>query len=158
MLTSGVLFFVSVALVSSLFPAHAAGEPPVSEAGLGLIALVDDTVILDGSGSSDPEGDPITYVWTQVGGPPTELDGADTAQPRFTVESSGTFRFSLVVSDDTSASAADEVEVVVPYEVIQGVETGCSTVSSTAGLSAAALAFGLLVARRRSPLVGRGSR
>ncbi|MFN7143440.1 MAG: PKD domain-containing protein [Myxococcota bacterium] len=148
MLTSRVLFFVSVVLPSSVSPALAAGETPVAEAGLGLIAYVDDTVILDGSGSYDPEGDALTYAWTQVGGPPVQLQDAETAQPRFEIGTAGTLRFELVVSDDLSASAPDLVEVVVPYERIEGVETSCAVVP---GLSAAAAALSLaaLAGRRR---------
>ncbi len=148
MLTSRVLFFVSVALLST--PAPAAGEPPVAEAGLGLLARVDDTVILNGTGSYDPEGDEVTYTWTQVGGPPVELERGDTPQPQFLVTSAGTFRFELVVSDDLSASAPDGTEVVVPYEAIDGVETGCSAVGGpVAGIAAIAAAAALLARRRR---------
>jgi hypothetical protein len=143
MLASRVLFFVSVVLPSALPSAHAEGAAPVSEAGLGLIAYVGDTVILDGSGSSDPEGDPLTYTWSQVGGPPTELQGGDSAQPQFTVSAPGTLRYALVVNDGLTDSAADTVEVVVPFEQIEGVETGCSALpaapSALLGLAALAL-------------------
>lgn len=148
MLTSRVLFFVSVVLPSTVSPAFAAGEAPVAEAGLGLIAYVDDTVILDGSGSYDPEGDALTYAWTQVGGPPVQLQDGETAKPRFPIVSPGTLRFELVVSDDLSASAPDVVEVVVPYERIEGVETSCAVVPG-ASAAAALLALAALTGRRR---------
>lgn len=152
MLSTRVLFFVTVALASCLLsavaPAYAAGDPPVAEAGLGLIAYVGDTVILDGSASFDPEGDPIVYTWALVGGPPTELQSGDTAQPRFQVTEPGTLRFSLVVNDDTSASEPDTVAVVVPYEQIEGVEAACSTAAGAPGLGLVALA--LAFAHRRA--------
>ena len=147
MLTSRVLFFVPVAVLSSFSTAHAAGEAPVAEAGLGLIAYVGDTVILDGSGSSDPEGDPLSYAWTQVGGEPVELARADTPQPQFEIVGAGTLRFSLVVRDDLTESAADSVEVVVPHEAIAGVETGCASAPGVAGVGGLFLA-GLAVRRR----------
>ncbi len=150
MLTSRVLFFVTVALVSALVPAFAAGEPPVAEAGLGLIAYVGDTVVLDGSASFDPEEDPIVYAWTLLGGPPTELEDGESAQPRFVVAEPGTLRFSLVVSDDTSASAPDLVEVVVPHERIDGVEAACAATSAAPGLGLLATAL-VLALRRRAP-------
>lgn len=151
MLTSRVLFFVTVVLVSAFAPAFAGGEPPVAEAGLGLIAYVGDTVILDGSASSDPEGDAIVYTWASVGGPPTELQAGDTAQPRFAVTEPGTLRFSLVVNDGTSDSVADTVEVVVPHEQIDGVEASCATAAAppALGLIVAALALARRRARRR---------
>ncbi|MDP2309157.1 MAG: hypothetical protein Q8P18_24250 [Pseudomonadota bacterium] len=147
-----MLFFVTVALVAALSPAFAAGEPPVAEAGLGLIAYVGDTVILDGSASFDPEGDPLVYTWAPVGGPPTELQSGDTAQPRFLVKEPGTLRFSLVVSDGTSASGADAVEVVVPHQQIDGVEASCASAVGAPwlGLVAAGLALARRARTRRS--------
>ena len=41
-------------------------------------------VTLDGSGSSDPDGDPLSYAWTQVSGPTVALSDATAAQPTFT--------------------------------------------------------------------------
>ncbi|MFZ5476385.1 MAG: PKD domain-containing protein [Myxococcota bacterium] len=135
-----MLFFVTSA-------AFAAGEPPVAEAGLGLVAYVEDTVALNGTGSVDPEGDALTFAWTQVGGPPTDLQGADSSQPQFTVGDPGTFRFQLVVNDGTSDSAADTVEIVVPYRQIDGVATGCAAAPAPAWLGVAG--WLLLVRRRR---------
>jgi MYXO-CTERM domain-containing protein len=147
MLSSGALFFVSLALLSTVPAAFAAGEPPVAEAGLGLVANVDDTVVLNGSGSYDPEGDGFTYAWTQVGGPEAALDAVDIPKPRFTVGAPGSYRFSLVVTDDLSASAPDYVDVVVPYREIEGVATACAAAPGSASLGLAAMA--ILAARRR---------
>lgn len=147
MLSTGVLFFVSASYLSG--SAVAAGEAPVSEAGLGLIAYVGDSVILDGSGSTDPEGDALTYTWLQVGGPPVELTRADTPQPRFDIAQAGTLRFTLVVNDGLTDGAADGVEVVVPYGTIQGVESGCAVGGTHLHIAALALGFGLVVRRRR---------
>ncbi len=158
MLASGVLFFVATMLFSAPFllaPAYAAGETPTADAGLGLIAYVGDTVVLDGSASADPEGDPLAFAWTQVGGPPVDLERADSDQPRFAVTAGGTLRFALVVQDDASASAADTVAVVIPYEAIEGVGSGCAVVpaplagSGRAGSGLAGLGLALAAGLRR---------
>ncbi|WP_375773277.1 myxosortase-dependent M36 family metallopeptidase [Archangium gephyra] len=73
------------------------------------------TVKLDGSGSFDPDGDAITYTWTQLSGPPVTLTGANTPRPSFEprVENSETFVFQLVVNDSKENSAPALVTVYV---------------------------------------------
>lgn len=125
-------------------------EAPVAEAGLGLVAYVGDTVELNGSGSTDADGDRLDYAWTQTGGPPVDLTGADTAKPRFEVRDPGTLRFALVVSDGESDSAPDTVEFVVPHEAIDTVEAGCAAVApGRLGLAVAGMALAVCLARGR---------
>ncbi|MBX3745477.1 MAG: LamG domain-containing protein [Verrucomicrobiae bacterium] len=72
-------------------------------------------VHLDGTGSFDPDGDPIAYEWTQVAGPTVALDGSSTAAPSFVapdLPGETAFRFRLVVRDATLASEPAEATVV----------------------------------------------
>ncbi|MFC6836475.1 PKD domain-containing protein [Halomarina ordinaria] len=91
-------------------------QPPVADAGADQTVEEGETVELDGSASSDPDGDALTYAWAQVGdGPDVSLDDASAAQPTFTapeVESATTLDFEVTV-DDGAASDTDTVSVTV---------------------------------------------
>ena len=86
---------------------------PTADAGSDRVVDAGETVILDGSGSRDPNDDPLTYSWSQVGGPAVSLSGASTRNPGFVAVHSGVLRFRLVVNDGRMDSAPDEVQVVV---------------------------------------------
>jgi MYXO-CTERM domain-containing protein len=119
---------------------------PVAEAGLPLMAYVGNVVVLNGSASSDEDGDPLGFEWTQYSGPPVDLKKAETYGPEFDVEKPGTYRFELVVTDGVLDSDPDMVEVVVPDTFIDtGYSKGCSHLG---GFGPAAL-VGLLALRRR---------
>ncbi|RMG15920.1 MAG: hypothetical protein D6729_11640 [Deltaproteobacteria bacterium] len=89
-------------------------RPPVADAGQDRQVAVGETVTLDGSGSSDPDGDPITYAWSLdsvPAGSNAQLVGADTATPSFTADLAGDYVVTLVVRDATLDSAPDSVTV-----------------------------------------------
>ena len=69
------------------------------------------TVTLDGSGSNDPDGDLLTYLWTQTGGPTVALSDATAVNPIFTATQAGNYVFSLVVNDGEFDSEADSATI-----------------------------------------------
>jgi len=71
------------------------------------------TVNLDGSGSSDPDGDPITFSWVQTIGPLVVLNNANTATPDFLTLGVGeSYTFQLTVTDNRGKiSNVDSVTV-----------------------------------------------
>ena len=70
-------------------------------------------VNLSGSGA-DPEGQPITYAWTQSAGPAVSLTGANTATPSFTAPATtSTLKFDLKTNDGVQDSAPSTVTVTV---------------------------------------------
>jgi hypothetical protein len=92
----------------------AVNDAPVADAGANVFVKVKDTVTLDGSGSSDVDGDSLTYAWTLVSTPAKShatLTDATTASPSFVPDKKGTFVVSLVVSDGNLQSVADTVTI-----------------------------------------------
>jgi M6 family metalloprotease-like protein len=93
-----------------------ANHAPVAKAGPNRQGYRSDTFLLDGSTSYDPNNDPITFQWTQLQGSTVNLlPGATAAMPTFAPAATyvGSYLFSLQVSDGSSLSAADTVQVNV---------------------------------------------
>jgi hypothetical protein len=93
-------------------------QPPVADAGRSL--YVDrGSPRLDGTGSYDPEGDPLTYYWRQVSGPVLTITGTNTATPQLSGLIPRTALqkcvFQLSVSDGSLTSQLSSVTVnIVP--------------------------------------------
>ena len=93
-------------------------SPPVADAGADQPnAITGEMVTLDGSGSSDPDTDPITFLWHVESVPPNSMmwDGSlatpTSEQPVFTPDLEGVYQFSLVVNDGQVDSSADTVNI-----------------------------------------------
>ncbi len=90
-------------------------RPPVASAGQDQTVFMQTPVSLDGTSSSDPDKDAITYSWSQIGGPIVTLNLANPARPTFVapiVATAGaTVSFSLIVSDGQLSSAAALVNI-----------------------------------------------
>jgi hypothetical protein len=96
-------------------PTPANTAPVALAGGDRLVAPVEDmTIFLDGSGSRDPEGQALTYQWTQVEGDPVSLLDSSTAHPSFSlspVAETSVRRFELVVNDGELDGAPAAVSV-----------------------------------------------
>ncbi|MFO1428573.1 MAG: PKD domain-containing protein [Candidatus Competibacteraceae bacterium] len=88
--------------------------PPVAEAGADQTVKTGALVTLDGSGSRDYNGDPLTYRWTwaeQPQGSSAVLSDPTTVKPTFTATVAGDYIISLVVNDGKDDSSPDTVTV-----------------------------------------------
>lgn len=56
-------------------------------------------IVLDGTGSADPDGDALTYVWRQLGGPRVSLENISSASPSFQALAPADYVFELQVAD-----------------------------------------------------------
>ncbi|WP_289781779.1 PKD domain-containing protein [Ornithinimicrobium faecis] len=97
-----------------------ANQVPVADAGPDAPAAVGDAVNLDGTGSTDPDGDELTYAWTLTtpDGSTAELDSSTTAQPGFVADVAGTYSAILTVNDGTTDSPADTVTITITHRPV----------------------------------------
>jgi len=86
-------------------------DPPVADAGPNQIGVAAGTIQLDGSASYDPDGDPITFQWTQQSGTQVTLANPTTSRPTFTAAAGQTYDFLLVVKDNHGGQGQARVRV-----------------------------------------------
>ncbi|MDP1827466.1 MAG: myxosortase-dependent M36 family metallopeptidase [Archangium sp.] len=118
-------------------------RPPVAViAGESREVKAGEVVQLDATGSSDPDGEALTFAWTQASGDAVALSGADAAVASFTMPKSGVVTFTVTVSDPAGATG----EATQTLTASAAAPTGCGCTSS-GGLLFPLLA--LLALRRR---------
>jgi hypothetical protein len=89
-------------------------EQPIADAGPDQSVNTLSQVQLDGSASSDPDGNtPLTYHWWQEWGTAVSLIGDDTAAPNFIAPADPvTLVFNLVVTDSLGLSSEPDLVVI----------------------------------------------
>jgi hypothetical protein len=96
-----------------LITVNAVNHAPTADAGADTDVQSGTVVTLDGSGSSDPDSDMLSYSWSQVSGTQVQLANATGAKPSFTASVTGTYIFELIVADAKVSSTPDTVTVRV---------------------------------------------
>lgn len=127
-----------------------ANAPPVAHAGSSQAVNEGVLVNLTAAASTDPENDPMTFLWTQVLGPSVTITNASSMNASFTAPQVGAttiLRFRVTVSDNQSNSSFSECLVYVfdtsslnqlpnadagaDFGVAEGLQGGLSGVAST---------------------------
>ncbi len=108
--TDGSLSSTDAVSVTVAAPAN---HMPVADAGEHQTVQSGDTVTLDGTGSGDPDDDPLSYMWSQTSGDTVTLSNSSAASPTFTAPAGpAILMFELSVTDG-SLSSTDAVNVTV---------------------------------------------
>ena len=93
---------------------------PVADAGPDQAVLLGNTVQLDGSGSSDVDGDGLTFIWSLTTAPQgslATLSDSTVANPTFTADLQGTYIAQLIVNDGELSSDANTVMITTENSV-----------------------------------------
>jgi hypothetical protein len=91
-------------------------SPPIADAGPNQLGIPAGNVTLNGSGSSDPLGETLTYAWLQIAGPTVTINNATAAIATFTAVAGQSYSFRLTVrnTDNLSSSASTSVSTISP--------------------------------------------
>jgi len=135
-----VSLLLTTSLATGPVPATA-NEPPQVDAGLDQRVTAGATVLLDGSGTRDPDGTITDYRWRieTPSGATITPDCATCVRTRFTPTETGQYNVTLRATDDDGATSNDTLYVTVsaddgPDVTIQGPSS--TTTGSTVRLDA----------------------
>lgn len=109
----------------------APNQPPLAASVVSPATIyTGDTVMLDGTGSTDPDGDDLTYSWEQLDGDSVTLTDANTAVATFTAPfapfPNGTsLKFRLTVFDGSLTGTTDQIVNVIWQNVAPTASVSC---------------------------------
>jgi surface antigen len=95
-------------------------RPPVADAGPDQTVQVGSTVQLDGSSSSDPDGDPLTFYWrftSRPRGSIARLSNYRIVNPTFIADKAGDYLLELRVNDGRRGRATDQVKITAKTHI-----------------------------------------
>lgn len=123
-------------------------DPPVADAGPDQAVVAGDTVLLDGTGAGDADGDVLIYEWLLTEMPAQSeavLSDSAVESPTFIADAPGTYVVQLIVADGTTQSPPDTVTITAdPRMVLVPDVTQSTQASAESTLVAADLAVGTI--------------
>lgn len=104
-------------------PNFCGNRTPIANAGPSQNAVLNNVVTVDGSGSSDPDGDFLAYSWTFVSKPAgsnATLSSHNSPKSTFFPDVEGTYTVRLTVSDGSSDSTETVAVIASTGQYLQG--------------------------------------
>ncbi len=127
---SSFLLFMLTSCDSANGPGN---DAPVANAGQNQTVMLAVTVELDGSSSSDPDGDDLTFTWTMTTRPTgstAELSDETTAEPSFLTDTPGIYVIQLTVSDGEKEDTDDVTVTAQPMRELTESITSATTLTA----------------------------
>lgn len=121
-------------------------QPPVANAGTDQTVTEGGTVSLNGSASNDPEGNLVSYQWTQTSGPAVTLTNATSAIATFTapaVSQNTDLVFALTVTDGVGQTGSDSITITVQPQGGGDTTPPVTTSSLTRTVNKGKVSFGI---------------
>jgi hypothetical protein len=112
--------------------AYSLNHPPVAEANGPYLVAVDQSVALDSSGSSDPDGDILSETWVETGTPTLGIIAGST----FTAGAEAGITEVTLTVDDGNDGTASSTAMLVVYDPSGGFVTGGGWIESQGGSTA----------------------
>ncbi len=113
LLTAAAAAVVALSVSSGGCPPTTQNTPPVASAGTDQTAVVGESVTLDASGSTDADGDTLSFEWTQTAGPAATLSSSSEPQVQVTLPAAGFYDFTVTVADGRGGTDSASVRVAV---------------------------------------------
>ncbi len=88
-------------------------QPLASAGSDGTLTLPNNSLSLNGSGSSDSDGNIIGFSWRKFSGPTATIISPAAAQTNVNFTTAGTYQFELTVTDNNGGTHKDSVVIVV---------------------------------------------
>lgn len=136
--------------VSGSANATVPNSAPTANAGSDLTGNTGVSITLNGTASSDPDSDGLTYSWTQSSGSVVTLSSATASQPSFMPIFADVYVFDLTVNDGSVDSTADSVSVTISMSTAPSItsvspNTGTTDVANTITITGANFLTGATV-------------
>jgi len=118
--------------------ATSANSPPNANAGASQSVVTGQIFFLDGTKSTDPNGDKITYLWLMISRPTgskASISGVTDSRPNFTPDIDGQYVFQLQVNDGSLSSENASVTITAKTGNLPPVAVAGQDKSGAAGLN-----------------------